>query len=377
MKSYNHLYEKVISLENLFLAEKKARKRKTLKPYIIKFEENLDEELHILHQELASHNYNPYPLKTFIIREPKTRKISKSEFRDRIVHHAICNILEPIYEKKFIYDSCANRRGKGTFLAVRRFEKFKYKISRNLTKVKGNAKGYVFKADIKHYFETVNHDILLAILRKTIRDETIISLIIKILKNYDLKGSQKGMPLGNLTSQFFANIYLNELDQFVKHKLKLKYYIRYVDDFVIFHGSKSALEELKKQISDFLKEKLCLELHPEKSKIFPLHRGVNFLGLRIFPHHKLLRKRNIHKLRTKLSQRFIEYNNEILSFDDFYNILEGWISYAKNGNTYKLRNIINNEFKERTKTEVSSKEVSRFLKMNFSVNLSVLSQKPI
>ena len=149
MKGYANLYSSVISLENIYMAEAMARKRKTLKSYVINFEKNLKQELNLLHAELALHSYRPQGLTTFLIRDPKTRKISKSEFRDRIVHHAIYNILGPIYEKKFIYDSCANREGKGTSFALRRLEQFKRKVTRNNSKVKGNVKGYALKADLK------------------------------------------------------------------------------------------------------------------------------------------------------------------------------------------------------------------------------------
>ncbi|MBI4158979.1 hypothetical protein HY500_01840, partial [Candidatus Woesearchaeota archaeon] len=238
MKTYRKLYSKLCSLENLMLAFKKAKEDKTLLPYVVKFEENLNEELNKLHKELISLNYEPHQLKRFIVRDPKTRTIHASAFRDRVIYHAICNILEPIFDKTFIYDSYASRKFKGTHKAVERFDKFKKKVSRNGKLANNyydnnNVIGYALKADVKHYFETVNHEILLKIIRRKIKDENIISLIKKILNNFDTKIKGMGMPLGNLTSQFFANVYLNELDQFVKHKLKAKYYIRYVDDFVI------------------------------------------------------------------------------------------------------------------------------------------------
>src|SRR3989344_3946793 len=223
----NNLYSEICSFDNLLFAWKKARKRKTKKDYVKEFEINLLQNLLKLQEELKTQTYSPRPLKTFIIRDPKTRKISKSDFRDRIINHALCNILEPIFDKTFIYDSCANRIGKGSLFALKRFDKFKRKITNNL-----KSEAFCLKADIKHYFQELNHNILINNLKRKISDEKVISLIEKILINGENRNGI-GMPLGNLTSQFFANVYLNELDYFIKHKLKVKYYIRYIDDFVI------------------------------------------------------------------------------------------------------------------------------------------------
>lgn len=286
MPDEDDLYEELCSFENIEIAFQRARRGKTLKPYVIKFEENLMENLKQLQQELITQTYKPKPLVTFILRDPKTRKISKSDFGDRVVHHVICNVIEPIFDRTFIYDNYANRIGKGTFKAIERFDQFKKKVSANNTKT-----CYVLKADIKHYFETVNHKILMLILRRKIKDEKLLNLIQVILQNHNTKKPGKGMPLGNLTSQFFANVYLNELDQFVKHKFRAKYYIRYVDDFVMLHDNPNVLEDYKKKIDNFLRDKLELYLHPDKSKIIKLQRGIGFLGFRIFFHHKLVRKK--------------------------------------------------------------------------------------
>ena len=245
MKTYTNLYSKVCNSENLFLAWKKARKGKTKKPYVIEFEANLRENLLQLQKELRDQTYSPQPLKTFILRDPKTRKISKSAFPDRIVHHAIVNIIEPIFEKIFIFDSCANRKGKGSLFALKRFDLFKRKVSENGKLASHNfddnfVKGYCLKADVKHYFQEINHEILIKIIEEKIKDVKLIKLIRKILLNGQTK-PYIGMPLGNLTSQFLANVYLNPLDYFIKHKLRAKYYIRYVDDFVILHQSREQL----------------------------------------------------------------------------------------------------------------------------------------
>ena len=277
------------------------------------------------------------------MRDKKKRKICKSQFRDRVVHHALVRVLEPIYDKIFVQDSYANRKGKGNLKAIQRFYKYLGKVSRN-GKINGwfnnnQVKGYCLKADIKHYFEEVNHEVLLNIFKRKITDSKFIWLISKIIENcLDSKPGvpQKGMPLGNLTSQFFANIYLNELDYFVKHKLKAKYYIRYVDDFVILHNSKEQLCLWKEEINNFLAYKLKLELHPDKSNIVPLSKGIDFLGFRNFYHYKLLRKRNIRKIKFKIKT----YKEGKITKEKFQEIFQGWQAYAKWANSYKLRKTI-------------------------------------
>jgi len=328
MKTYNNLYGEIISLKNLVSAYKKAKKHKTKKIYVLEFEKNLGKNLRKLHYELQTQIYSPKPLQNFILRDPKTRKISKSDFRDRIVHHALVRIIEPIFDKGFIYDSCANRIGKGNLFAIGRFDKFKRKVTNNLT-----SGAYCLKADIKHYFEEVNHDILFGVLSRKIKDEKVLLLIKKIIRKGRCENNSKGMPLGNLTSQFFANVYLDKLDKFVKHKLKAKYYVRYVDDFVILHESKEKLDLWKIQIKKFLQQKLKLELHGDKSKIINLSKGIDFVGFRNFYYHKLLRKRNIKSLLDKINL----FNKGIINDEKFSEILQGWNAYAKWANTYNLR----------------------------------------
>ena len=189
---------------NLTLAWRNARKGKTKKKDVNEFEKNLIKNLLQINYELKNKTYLPKPLKTFILRDQKTRVISKSDFRDRIVHHAFINVIAKSFESTFIYDSCANQKGKGTLFALKRFEKFKRKVTKNFT-----SGAFCFKADIKHYFPEVSHEELLKIIQRKIADKNILWLIQKILQNSSISDEQcqKGMPLGNLTSQFFANVY--------------------------------------------------------------------------------------------------------------------------------------------------------------------------
>lgn len=357
MKTNKNLYNEIHDIKNLVLAWKKARKGKTKKDYVVEFEKNLPENLKALHHELKSQTYRKKPLKT-------------------IVHHALCNIIESIFDKTFIYDNCANRKCKGNLFANQRFHKFKRKVSRN-GEVKGwfnnnQVKGYCFKADIKHYFQEIDCGILMKIIQKKIKDDKVIRLIREILDNTksererERDASQsinnKGMPLGNLTSQFFANVYLNELDYFVKHKLKAKYYIRYVDDFVILSSSKLQLKELKKQIEKFLNDKLKLELHSDKSKIISLSRGIDFVGFRNFYYFKLLRKRNIKNMERKIEM----FSEGKITDKKLAEIFQGWNAYSKWANGFNLRKKIMVEI-QKTKNITGGRKFNRYFKSKQSL----------
>lgn len=357
MKRHKELYNKLCSYENLELAFKRARKHKTLKKYVIDFEKNLKENLLQLKADLLFHSYKPKPLETFTIRDPKTRKISKSDFRDRVVHHALCNIIEPIFEKSFIYDSYANRVGKGTLKAIERFDYFKRKASNN-----NERECFVLKADIRHYFDTVDHETLISILQKKIKDKKVIWLIKEIISNHKGKIFGMGMPLGNLTSQFFANVYLNELDKFVKQTLMAEYYIRYVDDFVILSSDKEKLAEYKMQIDEFLRA-LKIELHPDKSKIISLEKGVCFLGFRMFYHHKLLKESNTRKMKRTLIILKEQFDSGVTDYDEVYACTQGWLTYASHGDTYRLRQKYIKKVEELFPNEISDIELDKLIRL--------------
>ncbi len=333
------MFEEVCSWDNLVYAYEQARKGKTQRKYVLEFEKKLNENLLQLQQELLLQTYRPQPLQTFILRDPKTRKISKSDFRDRIVHHALCAVIEPFFERRFIYDSYANRKGKGTLKAVERFNYFKLKVSKNNTRA-----CYVLKADILHYFEMVDHKILRSILQLQIPDEKVMQLIDVILANHHTSAPGKGMPLGNLTSQFFANVYLNELDQFVKHTLKVEYYLRYVDDFVILSDHKESLNVYRQKIESFLHEHLALSLHPEKTRIITIDKGVHFLGFRIFSYHRLIRRKNILKFSQKCRQLQEWYKEGLLDREKAVEVLQGWLAFCAHANMYKYKRKLLQQF---------------------------------
>ena len=347
LKTYRNIFPRVCDYDNLFLAFLKAKQRKAKKNYVIEFENGLENELYSLQWELLTYTYKPKPLTVFTVRDPKTRKISASNFRDRVVHHAVCNIIEPIFEKRFICDTFANRKGKGTSAVMKRISYFLHKVIGNgrMTsrereserQISNPIAGFVLKADIRKYFETVNQEVLLSILRKRIKDEDLMRLIGLILANHKTQTPGKGMPLGNLTSQFFANVYLAEFDYFVKHELKAKYYIRYVDDFVILHRSEEQLADWQGKINRFLAEKLKIELHPDKTKIIPLHNSVPLVGFRVFYACKLLKKSNLRKMQRRLFGFRTRFTRGKVTSSHILLSMAGWEGYAKMGNTYHLR----------------------------------------
>jgi retron-type reverse transcriptase len=228
------------------------------------------------------------------------------------MHHALCNIIIPIFEKSFIDNSYACRKEKGSHKAIKKLRSF-LKNRNNL---------YCLQCDISKYFDSINHDTLIKIIKKKIGCQKTINLIVKIIDSFN-KDTGVGIPIGNLTSQLFANIYLNELDQFVSHELKQKYYIRYMDDFLIL-GSKKDLRDLKIKVEQFLTDKLQLKMNPKKVNIFPCNKGIDFLGYIVFKDYILLRKSTIKRFIKKMKDKGIEEARK------------AWVAYAKHANSYLL-----------------------------------------
>lgn len=236
------------------------------------FRLDLMDNIFQLHEDLANDTYTHGPYQEFRINDPKPRKIHKSSVRDRLLHHAVYRVLYPFFDSKFIFDSYSCRLGKGTYRAIKRFRSFEYRVSHNHHRT-----CWVLKCDIRKFFENINHDILLTILRRRIEDSKTMALLENIIRSFS-SAPGRGLPLGNLTSQLFVNIYMNEFDQALKHVFKIKYYIRYADDFVILSHDKAILEELLPKLGDFLNDQLSLELHPNKVSIQTFVSGIDFLG---------------------------------------------------------------------------------------------------
>jgi len=313
-------------LDSLFSGWEDFKKGKRKKLDVALFEKDFKSNIKLLHRELRSKTYQHSPYVSFYIKDPKLRSINKATVRDRVLHHAIFVILYRIFDKLFIFDSYSSRNEKGTHKAVIRFNQFANKVSKNHTQG-----CFILKCDIKKFFDSVDQEILLQLIKKQIQDENTLWLLSSIIKSFG-----KGIPLGNVTSQIFANIYLNELDQFLKRILKIKYYIRYCDDFVILSNNKQYLDQIIPKIDAFLHDALKLSLHPDKIIIRKYRQGVDFLGYISFPYHKVLRiktgKRMFRKIRVKIEN----FKNHKISEESFNQTLQSYFGILKHCSSLKL-----------------------------------------
>lgn len=279
------------------MACREFKKGKSKQLDIQAFEFNLEDNVFQLHRELKTKTYQHSDYTSFYITDPKLRHIHKACVKDRVLHQAIFRVLYPIFDKNFIFDSYSCRFNKGTHRAVTRLETFARKLSHNHTQ-----NIFALKCDIKRFFDSVDRKILLEFIRKRIKDSCAMGLLEQIIGSFQ-KDKNRGIPLGNVTSQLFANIYLNELDQFIKHQLKVKYYIRYCDDFVILEKNKEYLFKLFDKINGFLIEQLKLYLHPGKIMIRKYRQGIDFLGYVARPHHRILRTKTKKRLMRRISYK--------------------------------------------------------------------------
>lgn len=280
---FAHAYEDIISVENLLDAWKEFVRGKRKRQDVQEFQSRLMDNILALHRELAAKTYAHGPYHAFNISDPKPRNIHKAMVRDRLLHHALYRKLYPFFDRTFIADSYSCRKGKGTHAAMNRFRAFAYKASRNHTRT-----CWVLKCDIRKFFASIDQTVLIHILRKSMADERILHLLERVIASFSTV-SGKGLPLGNLTSQLLVNIYMNEFDQFVKHGLKARYYVRYADDFLILSHVRSELVALLPRIRDFLSTRLRLSLHPDKISLDTLASGVDFLGWVHFSDHRVVR----------------------------------------------------------------------------------------
>ena len=338
MKTYKNLFDAVTTFENLLLASRLAQKGKRFKESTALFNLNLEKEILLLQKELQEMTYRPGGYRDFQIYDPKQRLISAAPYRDRVVHHALCHIIEPLFERSFIYDSYACRKGKGAHAAVDRYTEYARKYP------------YVLKCDIRRYFPSIDHEILKGFIARKIACPQTLRLIERIIDSrYEKEIScyfpgddlftpldrKKGIPIGNQTSQFFANIYLNGLDHFVKETLRFPY-IRYVDDFVLFADEKASLQRAKEQIGEYL-EPLRLKLHERKCRVYRVDEGIGFLGYRMFPTHRLLKKENVLHMRRKLKKLRILYRTGQIPLMKITQSIQSWIGHAGHADTYRLR----------------------------------------
>lgn len=343
MKRYGNLWQEIVDFGNLLSAAKLAQKGKRFRHNVLAFNYNLERELFKLKEELESKTYRPGPYKTFEIVEPKRRMISAAPYRDRVVHHALCNIVVPIFERTFIHDSYANRIGFGTHRALRRFTDF------------ARSSRYILQCDIKKYFPSIDHEILKLLVRHKIKCSDTLWLIDTIIDNSNPQQSvveyfpgddllsplsrRRGLPIGNLSSQFFANVYLNGLDHFVLEQLKVSKYVRYVDDFAFCSNDRLLLQDARLALEEYL-VKLRLKIHPIKSQLFETKEGANFLGFRVFPDTIRVRQESLRRGRRRLRRLQKECTNGEIELAQLSRSVQSWVAHLEHGDTWNLRQIM-------------------------------------
>lgn len=343
MKVYRNLFNKLIEPENLFHAWEEFRSDKKKKEDVVLFERNLESEIFKLHRELISETYKHSGYTGFFISDPKKRHIHKAVVRDRVLHHAIMGILYPLYDKIFIHNSFSCRVGKGTHKGVQVLRSMLWKASRNNTRTV-----FILKCDIQKFFDSIDHDILLSILRKTIKDEQLVNLLTEVVESFTGEQStlfeRRGVPIGNLTSQLFANVYMDKFDQYVKHIIKVKHYARYTDDFVVVSESREYLISLLPKLSLFLSKELRLCIHPKKVEIRKYSEGVDFLGYVVFPHYTKVRKRTVRRISRRISEKTILYKSDKLGKDKLEATLMSYLGVLSHANTHRFSEGIRNDY---------------------------------
>ncbi|MFH0909555.1 MAG: reverse transcriptase domain-containing protein [bacterium] len=336
--TFKHLYAQVWDFENLWLAYQKARRGKRYDEPVARFDSNAEENILQLQSELRDRCWTPGPYRHFYVWEPKKRRISAAPFRDRVVHHALVNVLEPIYEARFSGSSYACRKGKGTLAAML---KAHWGV-RNCA--------WFLKGDIVKFFPSVDHEVLLSVLQRKIADVDVLAMIRVILDSGrgvfdderppmwfagdDLLAPAlrpKGLPIGNLTSQFFANVLLNELDQFVHTRLSPRLYVRYSDDFVLFDHDRGKVEPVRGPIEECL-ESLRLRMHPGKSHLRPSRQGLRFLGFRLLPSTRRVARENLTRFRRRMRTCGHLRRGNRITVARVGASVRGWLSHVDHAN---------------------------------------------
>ena len=332
-------YEEIVSIDNLLLAWQEFLRGKRKKYDIQEFSLRLMDNLFSLHRDLIHHTYKHGGYQEFKINDPKPRVIHKAAVSDRLVHHALHRLLSPFFDKIFIADLYSCRRHKGTHRAANGFRKYFYQASQNNT-----TSCWVLKCDIRKFFANIDHQVLTKILTTYIPDKNILKLLETVIESFStIQDKRLGLPLGNLTSQLFANIYLNTFDQFIKHNLKAKFYLRYADDFVFLSADKDWLEKQISEVGRFLSDELKLELHPDKIFLKTLASGVDFLGLVNFPDHRILRTSTKRRMIRKIKEKEKDLAIGLIGRDKFYETVNSYLGMLKHCCGEKIRREINKD----------------------------------
>ncbi|KKR07519.1 MAG: Retron-type reverse transcriptase [Parcubacteria group bacterium GW2011_GWC2_39_14] len=325
------VFDKIISIENLYGAWREFKRGKTSKKDVLCFEFNLEDNLFNLAEELKLGNYLVEKYDFFYVRDPKLRPIHKASVRDRVVFQAVFRVLYPVFDKQFIHDSCSCRYKKGIHFAVARLRRFCAKVSNNY-----HQQAFALKCDVKKFFYSIDHVILKKLIKRNIEDTRLLHLIDIIVDSFSV-APEKGLPLGNVTSQLFANIYLNELDIFIKHELHEKFYLRYCDDFIILSESQSHLFDLIPIISEFLSSELKLKLHPGKVQLKKMTQGIDFLGYVTLPYYGVLRTKTKQRMFRKVIAASEKLDADLIDKIGFNQVLQSYLGILQHCQSFWLQ----------------------------------------
>ena len=336
-------YDELFTFEHLYDAHLKARKCKRCKKDVILFELNLSENLWDVYDALHERTYAVGGYHKFQIQEPKPREIQALTYKDRVVQHVLCDLyLYPLLTRRFIYDNGACQKGKGTDFALDRLTQFLSDFYKH-----HGINGYILKADIHHFFPSIDHEVLKCRIRKAVQEPEILALLMHIIDSYN-GDTGKGIPMGNQTSQLFALYYLDQMDRLVKERLHVQYYLRYMDDCILIHEDKAFLNHCLNKMRELVEDELLLEFN-QKTQMFPISNGVDFLG---FHFYMTETGKVIRKVRTSTKQRYkkrmkklrLDYNAGRIELDDIKKTLPGFYGHLKRGHTYRLRKSVMNDF---------------------------------
>jgi len=343
MHQHRRLFERICTLENLIAAGKAALRGKRMRPPGAVFLAEFEKEIFALHEELWAGTYRHGGYTYFTIHEPKERLVAAAPFRDRVVHHAIVRVIEPIFEQRFIEDSFACRRGKGGHAAMRRAAKFARRWP------------YALKCDVRKYFPSIDHEVLMRLLQRVIADERLLGLLRHILDShadgkrqqwtpggnlFDVRILQQGLPIGNLTSQFFANVYLNPLDHFVKHELRVKGYLRYMDDFLLFGSDRATLRRQGREVRQKLAE-LRLEIHPDKYRLTPTAAGVDFAGFVVRADGRIrVRSSSVRRFDRRYRKMLCNLRHHRTKAARVTESVRAWVAHASHAQSNGLRRTV-------------------------------------
>lgn len=340
MKVDINIFDELTSTERLFEAWFEFRKGKMKRRDVQEFSRHAEKNIFRLHRDLVSQTYRHGEYESFFIHDPKLRHIRKACVRDRLVHQTLYTTLRQIYEPRLIEAVYSSRLGKGTHSAIDDLRRRIWKTSRNFSR-----QCWALKCDIRRFYDSVDHEILLFLLNRRVEDRRVLNLLQNVVESFHVEGAVgKGAPIGNLTSQIFTNIYLNEFDQFVKHGLKVKHYLRFADDMIFLSYKKEELQALIPSVESYLKEHLKLRLHPDKIILRPVSQGIDFLGYVTFPHHRVMRTATRKRMVLKLAERHDQFYDGKVSAESLNQSLQSYLGILSHADAYDLSQEVENVF---------------------------------